>query len=412
MTEPLIREILEGFGASALRLQTAGLDGVRGGGVARVPALAVPQPADEPADRRLGRRRGAAAAVPARGAGGLPGDHAARVRGGAADLDRRGEPRRPDRGRGARRARARSTPRARSTTCRVVRGTSATLAGSDHIVPPVADRRRVHGAARGPGQGGGPRAGAGGRADHAAAGRRDDPRRRVRGHVRHDPGAHLRPGAAGQGRRGPRSTTSAPASAATRRASATSTRATPSRASSSPRAGREREFPRYGEPGRAKHPPADAPRDVLVIGGGPAGLKAAAVAAERGHRVTLVEAERRVGGQVRLAQLLPGPPRDRRGDHEPRGRGAPGRACASSTGVRADVAYVRASGARGRDRRHRRRRRTRRRWRSTARRGSSQAWDVIRDAERAAGQRGRGRLPVRLAGPRRRDAARHRAAAA
>ena len=73
-----------------------------------------------------------------------------------------------------------------------------------------------------------------------------------------------------------------------------------------PESGREREFPRAGEPGFARHPPAAVARDVLVIGGGPAGLKAAAVAAERGHRVTLVEAERRVGGQVRLAQTLPG----------------------------------------------------------------------------------------------------------
>lgn len=47
-------------------------------------------------------------------------------------------------------------------------------------------------------------------------------------------------------------------------------------------------------------------RDVLVVGGGPGGLKAAAVAAERGHRVTLVEATRRLGGQILLAQELPG----------------------------------------------------------------------------------------------------------
>jgi 2,4-dienoyl-CoA reductase-like NADH-dependent reductase (Old Yellow Enzyme family)/thioredoxin reductase len=47
-------------------------------------------------------------------------------------------------------------------------------------------------------------------------------------------------------------------------------------------------------------------KDVVVVGGGPGGLKAAAVAAERGHRVTLVEAADRLGGQVLLAQEIPG----------------------------------------------------------------------------------------------------------
>ncbi len=47
-------------------------------------------------------------------------------------------------------------------------------------------------------------------------------------------------------------------------------------------------------------------KKVMVVGGGPAGMKAAAVAAERGHHVTLFEAERRLGGQALLAQLLPG----------------------------------------------------------------------------------------------------------
>ncbi len=50
-----------------------------------------------------------------------------------------------------------------------------------------------------------------------------------------------------------------------------------------------------------------APRKrVMVVGGGPAGMKAAAVAADRGHHVTLFEAERRLGGQALLAQMLPG----------------------------------------------------------------------------------------------------------
>ncbi len=52
--------------------------------------------------------------------------------------------------------------------------------------------------------------------------------------------------------------------------------------------------------------PADPPRKLMVVGGGPAGMKAAAVAAERGHQVTLYEASDRLGGQVNLAQLLPG----------------------------------------------------------------------------------------------------------
>jgi 2,4-dienoyl-CoA reductase-like NADH-dependent reductase (Old Yellow Enzyme family)/thioredoxin reductase len=42
-------------------------------------------------------------------------------------------------------------------------------------------------------------------------------------------------------------------------------------------------------------------RRVVVVGGGPAGLEAARVCAERGHRVTLFEAAARLGGQVLLA---------------------------------------------------------------------------------------------------------------
>jgi 2,4-dienoyl-CoA reductase-like NADH-dependent reductase (Old Yellow Enzyme family)/thioredoxin reductase len=46
-------------------------------------------------------------------------------------------------------------------------------------------------------------------------------------------------------------------------------------------------------------------RNVLVVGGGPAGMEAARVAAERGHRVTLAEALGDLGGQFRLAGLAP-----------------------------------------------------------------------------------------------------------
>ena len=52
-------------------------------------------------------------------------------------------------------------------------------------------------------------------------------------------------------------------------------------------------------------PPAETPRDILVVGGGPAGLEAARVAAERGHRVTVVERGAELGGQLRLAASQP-----------------------------------------------------------------------------------------------------------
>lgn len=51
--------------------------------------------------------------------------------------------------------------------------------------------------------------------------------------------------------------------------------------------------------------PAAKPKSVLVVGGGPAGLEAARVAAERGHRVILAEATDKLGGQFRLAGLQP-----------------------------------------------------------------------------------------------------------
>ena len=64
-----------------------------------------------------------------------------------------------------------------------------------------------------------------------------------------------------------------------------------------PSAGREFEW------GGDRFTPAAKPKHVLVIGGGVAGLEAARVAAERGHRVTLAEASDRLGGQFRLAGL-------------------------------------------------------------------------------------------------------------
>jgi 2,4-dienoyl-CoA reductase-like NADH-dependent reductase (Old Yellow Enzyme family) len=64
-----------------------------------------------------------------------------------------------------------------------------------------------------------------------------------------------------------------------------------------PETGRER---RYGTISLAEES-----LRVVVAGGGPAGMKAAAVAAARGHHVTLYEQDAELGGQVKLARLLP-----------------------------------------------------------------------------------------------------------
>ncbi|HVM95030.1 MAG TPA: FAD-dependent oxidoreductase, partial [Candidatus Acidoferrales bacterium] len=52
--------------------------------------------------------------------------------------------------------------------------------------------------------------------------------------------------------------------------------------------------------------PATRRKKVVVVGGGPAGLEAAWVAAARGHEVTLFERSSELGGKIRLAQILPG----------------------------------------------------------------------------------------------------------
>jgi 2,4-dienoyl-CoA reductase-like NADH-dependent reductase (Old Yellow Enzyme family) len=49
----------------------------------------------------------------------------------------------------------------------------------------------------------------------------------------------------------------------------------------------------------------EKPKTVFVVGGGPAGMEAARVAAIRGHRVVLAEAERALGGAIKLASRAP-----------------------------------------------------------------------------------------------------------
>jgi len=51
--------------------------------------------------------------------------------------------------------------------------------------------------------------------------------------------------------------------------------------------------------------PASKAKNVVVVGGGPAGMQAAVVAAQRGHKVTLFEKEAKLGGQLSLAALPP-----------------------------------------------------------------------------------------------------------
>ena len=65
-----------------------------------------------------------------------------------------------------------------------------------------------------------------------------------------------------------------------------------------PVTGRERELGNLS--------PAAPVRDIMVVGGGPGGMKAAAIAASRGHKVTLHERAGQLGGQAILAQMLPG----------------------------------------------------------------------------------------------------------
>ena len=64
-----------------------------------------------------------------------------------------------------------------------------------------------------------------------------------------------------------------------------------------PRACRETEF---------TYDPAQAAKQIAVVGSGPGGMAYAEVAAMRGHKVTLYEAADRIGGQFNMAKAIPG----------------------------------------------------------------------------------------------------------
>jgi len=64
-----------------------------------------------------------------------------------------------------------------------------------------------------------------------------------------------------------------------------------------PRAGRETEL---------IYDLAEKPKKIAVVGAGPAGLAFAAVAASRGHFVTIFEKDAEIGGQFNLAKNIPG----------------------------------------------------------------------------------------------------------
>ncbi|AEP30313.1 NADPH-dependent 2,4-dienoyl-CoA reductase [Brumicola nitratireducens] len=52
--------------------------------------------------------------------------------------------------------------------------------------------------------------------------------------------------------------------------------------------------------------PATVIKNIAVVGAGPAGLAAATTAAQRGHKVTLFDADSEIGGQFNIAKQIPG----------------------------------------------------------------------------------------------------------
>ena len=64
--------------------------------------------------------------------------------------------------------------------------------------------------------------------------------------------------------------------------------------------------PQAGYETELQYQSVESPRRIAVVGAGPAGLAAATVAAQRGHQVTLFEADKQIGGQFNMAKEIPG----------------------------------------------------------------------------------------------------------
>lgn len=60
-----------------------------------------------------------------------------------------------------------------------------------------------------------------------------------------------------------------------------------------------------GYEGSRKITPADTSKHIVIVGGGVAGMEAARVAAKKGHRITLLEQNTSLGGQLELACIPP-----------------------------------------------------------------------------------------------------------